>query len=207
MMAYADGLVGNILDKIDAMGISSNTVIFFTGDNGTPEQINSSFQGTILSGGKSTSDERGVRVPFYMRWDGVLPTNTTYSGILQFEDIAPTIAQICQVVMPQDRIIDGHSFYNAITGSSNAYVRNFTYMDTTFGASQNSKNTTRKLLNGTGLINVGNWPYGDIVISDSSQLDTIAHIQLEHNSTNRTIVLFGDRPWGGSTNEYIFSEE
>jgi arylsulfatase A-like enzyme len=206
MMKYADGLVGNILDKIDSLGVEGNTIVIFAGDNGTDDDITSSFQGSAMIGGKATTDEKGVRVPFYIRWPGVITPSTTYDAIAQFEDIAPTVTEMCGLAMPQDRIIDGRSFLGAILGQSNAYIRTESFTAGSFGAPDNAVNSDYKATKLAGFLSITNWPYGDDVISAPDQVDAINLIQLNHLTTNRNIVVFGDRYWGGSTNEFILRE-
>jgi len=47
----------------------------------------------------------------------------------------------------------------------------------------------------------------DVIITNFVQSDVTALIRLQNAYTNIVFKEFGDRPWGGSTNEYIFSEE
>src|SRR5690606_2105841 len=52
MVTHTDAIVGRIVDHIAALGLTENTVIFFTGDNGTNRAITSPFQGRSVKGEK-----------------------------------------------------------------------------------------------------------------------------------------------------------
>jgi arylsulfatase A len=207
-MKYVDFCVSNVLSVIESEGVVSNTVVIFTGDNGTDTIIDSSFEGTVISGGKASADEDGVWVPFYIKWPGQVGAGTTYSGVSKFEDIPVTIAEICRVVMPQDRLIDGRSFYNQILGGS-AWRPDEIFMETQFGTQRQAKNQDYKiLLDGSvyDLYSLRNRPFGDIEVTSISQVDAINRIQLEYFLGSMTNRSFGDRSWGGSTNEFVLED-
>lgn len=203
-MEYMDWCVSNILDKISSEGIVSNTIVIFMGDNGTSGVIDSSYNGNVIAGGKGHEDEKGAWVPFYVRWPGTVESNSTYSGIAKFTDIPVTLADIASVGMPSDRIVDGRSFYSQLTNgtawrSPNILISAIQSIDGF------SKNSTHKVLDGTTLYSITNKPYGDDILTNGlNQVDVINEIQLKYFYTNRTDNVFGDRSWGGSTNEYIF---
>ncbi len=65
MLEYADGLIGRLLQRIDALGITKDTIIIVAGDNGTARQFTSRYQGKDVQGGKLTYKDSSSRVPFY----------------------------------------------------------------------------------------------------------------------------------------------
>jgi arylsulfatase len=94
---YGDGLaehdaqIGRILNKLDELGLSKNTIVIYTTDNGAyqymwPEGGTSPFRGD-----KGTTWEGGVRVPFVMRWPGA-PAGRVSADIVSMEDLLPTLA-------------------------------------------------------------------------------------------------------------------
>jgi arylsulfatase A-like enzyme len=94
---YGDGLaeldrhVGELLAKLGETGLSKNTIVIFTTDNGAyqymwPEGGTSPFRGD-----KGTTWEGGVRVPFLMRWPGA-PAGRVSSEIVDMLDLMPTLA-------------------------------------------------------------------------------------------------------------------
>jgi arylsulfatase A-like enzyme len=93
---YADGMmeldhtVGELLNKLDTLGIADNTIVIFTSDNGAeimswPDGGNSPFKGE-----KGTTWEGGMRVPGLVRWPGVIKPGTVTNDIISQEDWTPT---------------------------------------------------------------------------------------------------------------------
>lgn len=86
-----DKQVGEILDYMDKLGITDNTIVIYTTDNG-PEQSSWPDAGTTMfRGEKMTTYEGGVRVPFLVRWPGHIPAGLIRNGISSHEDVVPTI--------------------------------------------------------------------------------------------------------------------
>jgi arylsulfatase len=94
---YADGMmeldyiVGTLLKKLDDLGITDNTIVVFTSDNGAeivswPDGGNTPFKGE-----KGTTWEGGMRVPGMVRWPGVVKPGTIYNDVISQEDWAPTL--------------------------------------------------------------------------------------------------------------------
>jgi arylsulfatase A-like enzyme len=89
-MMELDAEVGDILKKIDELGIADNTIVVFTSDNGAetfswPDGGNSPFRGE-----KGTTFEGGFRVPMVMKWPGVIKPNTIINDMIAGEDFLPT---------------------------------------------------------------------------------------------------------------------
>ena len=93
---YADGMmeldheVGELLKKLDDLGIADNTIVVFTSDNGAeilswPDGGNTPFRGE-----KGTTWEGGMRVPGMARWPGVIKPGTISNDIISQEDWMPT---------------------------------------------------------------------------------------------------------------------
>ena len=94
---YADGMmemdweVGEILKKIDDLGIADNTIVLFTSDNGAeifswPDGGNHPFRGE-----KGTTFEGGFRVPMVVKWPGTIKPGTIVNNIMAHEDWMPTL--------------------------------------------------------------------------------------------------------------------
>jgi arylsulfatase A-like enzyme len=94
---YADGMmeldweVGEILKKIDDLGIADNTIVMFTSDNGAeiftwPDGGNHPFRGE-----KGVTYEGGFRVPMVVKWPGVIKPGTVVNEIMSAEDWMPTL--------------------------------------------------------------------------------------------------------------------
>jgi arylsulfatase len=94
---YADGMmeldweVGEILKKIDDLGIADNTIVMFTSDNGAeiftwPDGGNHPFRGE-----KGVTYEGGFRVPMVVKWPGTVKPGTIVNDIMAMEDWMPTL--------------------------------------------------------------------------------------------------------------------
>jgi arylsulfatase len=94
---YADAMmemdweVGELLKKLDDLGIADNTIVIFTSDNGAetfswPDGGNHPFRGE-----KGTTFEGGFRVPMVARWPGTIKPNTIVNEIFASEDWMPTL--------------------------------------------------------------------------------------------------------------------
>ena len=90
-MVEHDGHVGQVLDKIDELGITDNTIVMYSTDNGA-ECMTWPDGGTIpFRGEKNTNWEGGYRVPCVIRWPGVFEPGTIINDIGSHEDMLPTL--------------------------------------------------------------------------------------------------------------------
>ena len=90
-MVEHDGMVGEILDKIDELGITENTIVMYSTDNGAEVMTWPDGGTTPFRGEKNTNWEGGYRVPTLIRWPGVIEPGTINNGIFSHEDMLPTI--------------------------------------------------------------------------------------------------------------------
>jgi len=118
MITLLDDEVGEIVSKLEELGIAGNTLIIFTSDNGPhreggadPDFFNSNGS---LKGYKRDLYEGGIRVPMVARWDGVIKPRTETEHISAFWDVMPTLADIVSIEPPENT--DGISFLNALKG-------------------------------------------------------------------------------------------
>jgi arylsulfatase len=89
-MVEHDGHVGQLLDKLDELGIADNTIVMYSTDNGA-EAMTWPDGGTIpFRGEKNTNWEGGYRVPMVMKWPGVIEPGTVSNEIGAHEDMLPT---------------------------------------------------------------------------------------------------------------------
>ena len=100
-----DWSTGEILDKLDELGIDEETLVIFTSDNGGATRHGAS--NAPLRGGKGTTWEGGHRVCFLARWPGSVPAGTASDELAISLDMLPTFAAIAGAEVPVDRVIDG----------------------------------------------------------------------------------------------------
>jgi len=91
-MVELDGYVGQLLDKLDALGVADNTIVVFTTDNGAEVMSWPDGGQTPFRGEKDTNWEGGWRVPFVMKWPGVIKPGTVSNEIASLQDMIPTFA-------------------------------------------------------------------------------------------------------------------
>lgn len=86
-----DSQIGQVLDYLDQLGITNNTIVMYNSDNG-PEQSSWPDGGTTMfRGEKMTTYEGGLRVPFLVRWPGHIKAGSEFTGITDGMDIMPTV--------------------------------------------------------------------------------------------------------------------
>lgn len=89
MTLAMDAACGRLFDKLSTLNLEENTLIIFTNDNGGPTDANASINDP-LSGTKANHLEGGIRVPFVMKWKGVIPENSSYKYPISTLDLLPT---------------------------------------------------------------------------------------------------------------------
>jgi arylsulfatase A-like enzyme len=86
-----DGQVGQLLKKLDDLGIANNTIVIYTTDNGAETFTWPDGGTTPFRSEKNTNWEGGYRVPAIVRWPGVVQPNTEINDIVSAEDWVPTL--------------------------------------------------------------------------------------------------------------------
>jgi arylsulfatase len=93
-MVEHDGHVGQLLKKLDDLGITKDTLVVYTTDNGAEVMSWPDGGTTPYRGEKATNWEGAFRVPTLIRWPGVVKPGTVYNGIFAHEDFLPTFAAV-----------------------------------------------------------------------------------------------------------------
>jgi arylsulfatase len=91
-MVEHDGHVGQILKKIDDLGLAKDTIVIYTTDNGAEVMTWPDGGATPFRGEKATGWEGGFRVPMLIRWPGVIKPGIAYNDFFAHEDLIPTFA-------------------------------------------------------------------------------------------------------------------
>lgn len=118
MVHMLDSDVGKVMDLIKHLGLDSNTIIFFTSDNGPnnrpihdPEFFESN---GIFRGYKRDMYEGGIRIPMIARWPDQVPAGKTSDAIWAFWDFLPTAADLAGI--PTKHKCDGQTVLPALLG-------------------------------------------------------------------------------------------
>ncbi|MCL7754614.1 arylsulfatase [Polaribacter sp. Z022] len=131
MITRIDAYVGQIIDKVEELGLSENTIIMFTSDNGpSPEggtnpdffDSNSEFRGY-----KRDLYEGGIRAPFLVVWPNKIKESTVTNHVSTFWDVLPTITEITNTKNPKN--IDGISFLPTLLEKGNQETHSHLYWE------------------------------------------------------------------------------
>ena len=107
-MAEHDGHVGQLLDKLDELGITDNTIVMYATDNGA-ELMSWPDGGMIpFRGEKNTTWEGGFRVPMMVRWPGKIKPNQVSNEIISMEDWLPTLLAAAGEPNITEKLLKGH---------------------------------------------------------------------------------------------------
>ncbi|ANL69875.1 sulfatase protein (plasmid) [Rhizobium phaseoli] len=90
-MVEHDGMVGQLLNQLDELGIADNTIVVWTTDNGAEVFSWPDGGTTPFRGEKNENWEGGYRVPGVMRWPGVVKPGTEINEVFSHEDWVPTL--------------------------------------------------------------------------------------------------------------------
>ncbi len=125
-----DKSLGDILDHLDALGVSDNTLIFFLGDNGSDAPLGHQHAvacAAPLRGKKGAHYEGGMRVPFIAAWGKTSGDNPhqkrlpIVAGTIQNQqaaiyDLFPTILGLTKIESPDKHIVDGSRLDTLLAG-------------------------------------------------------------------------------------------
>ena len=144
MITYMDDIIGKLRARLKQHGIDEETLILFTGDNGTGRPITSKLPGMDLKGGKGTMTEAGSRVPLLACWPGKIPPGVR-EEFFCLVDVVPTIASIAGIDL--NRNVDGMNLSHDLFGKSGTdrehilinYGKGFFVREKRFRLNQNGK--------------------------------------------------------------------
>jgi len=108
-MVEHDGHVGQLLDKVDELGIADNTVIMYSSDNGAEVFSWPDGGTTPFRNEKNSNWEGGYRVPTLIKWPGVIDPGTVYNDVFSHEDMLPTIMAGVGKPDIKEQLLDGYS--------------------------------------------------------------------------------------------------
>jgi arylsulfatase len=118
-VSQMDAAVGMLLRALDEMGLTENTFIIFTSDNGPEgDGVTARFRGSTggLRGRKRAVYEGGIRVPGIMRWPGRIQPGSTCNEPIIGSDIFTSLCAVTGTPAPKDRPVDGADFLPAFEG-------------------------------------------------------------------------------------------
>jgi arylsulfatase A len=118
MVENMDDNIGKILEKLEELELTENTIVIFYSDNGpNTERYNGGMKGR-----KGSVDEGGVRVPFYIKWPGRIRSGVTQQ-LAQDIDIMPTLLGLCGIDYLPAKPLDGKDLSSFIKGKGKEFDR------------------------------------------------------------------------------------
>jgi arylsulfatase A len=122
MVAYADKLVGRIHDQLEQLGLLENTLLIFTGDNGTNTQLRSQLGQQTIKGGKGKTIDAGIHVPLVAYWKDHTQKGQVSQQLIDFTDFRATLADLIGLSKSKTKKsgLDGVSFLPTLEGKQGA---------------------------------------------------------------------------------------
>lgn len=131
MVSRLDWEIGEIMKKLDTLGIAEDTLVVFSSDNGPhseggqdPEAFGSNGQ---LRGGKRDLFEGGIRVPMLARWPGRIAAGSETDHLSAFWDVMPTLCDLTGATVPEG--VDGISFLPTLVGEGEQAQHDYLYWE------------------------------------------------------------------------------
>jgi arylsulfatase len=137
-MVVHDEQIGQMLDKLDELGIADNTIVMYSTDNGPENDTWPDGANTPFRGQKDSNWEGGWRVPCFMRWPGKIKAGSVLNGIVSHIDMLPTLLaaagdpDVTQKLLNGYKVgdmtykvhLDGHNQIPYLTGAVKESPRN-----------------------------------------------------------------------------------
>ena len=111
-MVTHDEQIGQILDKLDELGIADNTIVMYSTDNGPENDTWPDGANTPFRSQKDTNWEGGWRVPAFIRWPGKIKPGTVLNGIVSHQDMLPTLLAIAGDPDVNQKLLNGYKVGN-----------------------------------------------------------------------------------------------
>src|SRR5215472_12351900 len=106
-MVVHDEQIGQMLDKLDELGVADNTIVMYSTDNGPENDTWPDAANTPFRSQKDTNWEGAWRVPCFMRWPGKIEAGTVLNGICSHIDMFPTMLEIAGNPNVKQQLLDG----------------------------------------------------------------------------------------------------
>lgn len=107
MIRGLDRGIGQVLDSLEKNGLSDNTMVIFTSDNGGADYLGLPDLNKPYRGWKMTLFEGGIRTPYFIRWPEKIAAGSQYNSPVAHIDIFSTVLAAAGLQPPADRVIDG----------------------------------------------------------------------------------------------------
>ncbi len=120
-VTYMDLLVGKLVKAVDDAGLGHNTLIIFTGDNGSAAA--GVVDGEPYPKGKGRQADWGAHVPFIVRAPFLTTGERVSRDLIDFTDLYPTLIELSKIAPPDGAKLDGRSFVPSLRGSDDPFEK------------------------------------------------------------------------------------
>lgn len=149
MVRVMDDGVGEVLNLLEARGLSSNTVVWFMTDNGA--QINQGGVNLPFRSQKFTVNDGGIRVPSLVQWPGHLPAGATSDAPFQITDVFPTLCAAVGASVPPSLILDGTNAWPELVSPGTEPARELLFFNNGSYAARAATDADWKYINTNGI--------------------------------------------------------
>jgi len=163
LIEYLDRQVGEIMRKLDELGMRDNTLVMFSGDNGTDTVATVMRDGRVIKGGKHSLEDVGSHVPLLASWPGVIAPGSVYQGLVDFTDMMPTWLELAGTAAPGG--LDGVSFAPQLRGQPGKPRE---WVHSLFVNKYFVRNAKWKLRENGDLYDVSDAPYAEIRVPEDN---------------------------------------
>jgi arylsulfatase A-like enzyme len=111
-MVTHDEQIGQILDKLDQLGIADNTIVMYSTDNGPENDTWPDGANTPFRSQKDTNWEGGWRVPAFIRWPGKIKPGSVLNGLVSHQDMLPTLLAVAGEPDVTQKLLNGYKVGN-----------------------------------------------------------------------------------------------
>ncbi|MDX2231572.1 MAG: arylsulfatase [Leptolyngbyaceae cyanobacterium bins.349] len=109
VMVAHDEMIGQMLDKLDELGIAEDTIVMYSTDNGVHYNTWPDAGITPFRSEKNTNWEGGWRVPAFFRWPSKIPAGSVLNGIVSHQDVLPTLLAAAGEPEIKEKLLNGHT--------------------------------------------------------------------------------------------------
>ncbi len=115
LVTHADRQIKRVLDTLDKLNVTDNTLVLITSDNGGDSHVHPQdlLKNRKMRGFKAGMFDGGIRVPMIVRWPGVIPEDKNNDSVIASFDALPTFAEIANAKL-EANAVDGTSFLDVL---------------------------------------------------------------------------------------------
>ncbi len=163
-VAYLDKTVGKLVAALDELNLREQTLIVFTGDNGSVPI--GTINGRPVDGRKSQVNEGGSRVPLIANWKGTTPAGRVLKDLVGLSDFYATFTELAGVKLPENLTFDSQSFAPQLRGEKGT-PREWIYVQ--LGAKWYVRNEGWKLTESGELFDMSDTPFAQKPVPADTQ--------------------------------------